>query len=181
LSTFIEQPRFSCALAAQQTVLAIPGALPIIHAGSGCSSTVFAFTALGAGGQGEGYGGGSAVACSNMSEQEVIFGGEERLSKLIASSLQVLKGDLFVVMAGCTAGIVGDDIESVSRSFAERGYPVVSVDTSGFRGSNYFGHETVLAAIIEQWSGDITPQPRPGLVNVFSVVPYQDPFWRGDL
>ena len=34
----ISEPRFSCALSAQQTVLAIPHAIPIVHAGPGCSS-----------------------------------------------------------------------------------------------------------------------------------------------
>lgn len=55
------------------------------------------------------------------------------------------------------------------------------METAGFKGSNYRGHEFVLEAIINQFVGNITPRVRKGLVNVFSVVPYQDPFWRSDL
>jgi nitrogenase molybdenum-iron protein beta chain len=55
------------------------------------------------------------------------------------------------------------------------------VETSGFRGNNYLGHELVVKGIIEGFVGDTEIRPRKGLVNVFSVVPCQNPFWRGDL
>ncbi|MDR3072822.1 MAG: hydrogenase [Clostridiales Family XIII bacterium] len=181
MSGIIEQPRFSCALAAQQTVLAIPRALPISHSGPGCVGKTFAFSATGAGFQGEGYGGGSTVSCTNSNEQDVVFGGEDKLAGFIDGAMKVLKGDLYVALSGCTSGIVGDDVEQVSRTFAADGFPVVGAETSGFKGNSYVGHEIVLRAIIEQFVGDIDPQVRHGLVNVFSVVPPQHPTWRGDL
>jgi nitrogenase molybdenum-iron protein beta chain len=177
----IEQARYSCALAAQQTVLAIPGAHPIVHAGPGCSSKVAAFATVNAGHQGEGYSGGNLVSSTNSCEPEVVFGGEGKLRSTIAGALRVLKGDLFVVMTGCTADIVGDDSVSVAREFAQLGNPVVGVETAGFKGNSYHGHDLVVNAIIEQFVGDVPAKPRKGLVNVFSVVPYQDPYWRGDL
>lgn len=181
MSTFIEQPRFSCALAAQQTVLAIPRALPIVHAGPGCAGKIFAFSSYGAGHQGEGYAGGGAISCTNTGEQEVVFGGEGKLRKLVDGAFQVLKGDLFVLLSGCTSGIVGDDVVSVARDFADRGKPVVGAETSGFKGNSIVGHEIVVREIIEQFVGDAAPSVRKGLVNVFSVVPFVAPFWRADL
>ncbi|MDR1611617.1 MAG: hydrogenase [Planctomycetota bacterium] len=181
MSGVIEQPRFSCALAAQQTVLAIPRALPIVHAGPGCSAKVFQFASYGAGYQGEGYGGGWAVSCTNSSEQEVVFGGEDKLRQLITGALQVLKSDMFVVLSGCTAGIVGDDVEQVASEFADADRPVIGAETSGFKGNSYFGHELVVKKIIGRLLDDAEPDIRPGLVNVFSVVPGQNPFWRADL
>lgn len=181
MTTIIEQPRFSCALAAQQTVLAIPRALPVVHAGPGCAGKVFAFSASGAGHQGEGYGGGGAISCTNTTEQEVVFGGEDKLRKLVNGALQVLKGDLFVILSGCTSGIVGDNVAAVASEFAAEGKPVVGAETSGFKGNSYFGHELVIKEIINQFVGDVEPRIRKGLVNVFSVVPFQDPYWRADL
>lgn len=181
MSTLIEQPRYSCALAAQQTVLAIPGAHPIIHAGPGCSEKARSFAGLGSGQQGEGYAGGNTVSCTNSSESEVVFGGENKLRDTIDGALRVLKGDLFVVLTGCTSDIVGDDSISVAKSFAEEGYPVVGTETAGFKGNNYYGHNQVVDGIIEQYVGDATPEVEKGLVNVFSVVPFQDAYWRGDL
>jgi nitrogenase molybdenum-iron protein beta chain len=181
VSSIIEQPRFSCALGAQQTVLAIPKGIPIVHAGPGCAGKIFAFTSGSAGHQGEGYAGGGNISCTNATEKEVIFGGEEKLTELVEGALQVLKGDLFVILSGCTSGIIGDDVVQVASTFAERGLPVVGAETSGFKGNNYYGHELVVTEIIKQFVGDVKPQVRKNLVNVFSVVPYQDPYWRGDL
>lgn len=181
MSSLIEKPRFSCALAAQQTVLAIPGGIPIIHAGPGCASKASGFAGIQAGQQGEGYAGRTHISCTNAGEREVVFGGEKNLTELIEGTLKVIKGDLYVALSGCTAGIIGDDTAHVADLFAKDGYPVVGVDTAGFRGNNYFGHELVVRAIIDQYVGNVTPNVRKGLVNVFASVPYQDPYWRGDM
>lgn len=181
MSTIIEQPRYSCALASQQTVLAIPGALPVVHAGPGCSSKAFGTIAGGAGWQGEGYAGGAAVTSTNTGEEDVVFGGENKLRRTIEGALKVLDGELYVVLSGCTADIVGDDSIHVAEEYRKQGYPVIGTETAGFKGNNYYGHEIVEKAIIEEFVGDVEPKVRKGLVNVFSVVPYQDPFWRGDL
>lgn len=183
MSEIIQEAKFTCALGAQQTVLGIPRAIPIIHAGPGCSSRQFAYLGAGAGYQGEGYAGGGQIPCTNSSQSEVVFGGEKKLAKLIDATLEVMDGDLFVVLAGCTAGIVGDDVVQVASDHSTKDKPVIGVDTAGFRGNNYKGHNLVLEALIEQFVGDIDDEPvvEKGLVNVFSVVPYQDINWRGDL
>lgn len=181
MSKIIEQPRYSCALGAQQTVLAIPRAIPILHSGPGCSAKIHGALATSAGYQGEGYAGGSHIPCTNSAEREVVFGGEQRLDETIDGSLKVLKGDLFVVLTGCTSEIVGDDVESITSKYRREGYPIVNAETGGFKGNNYFGHELVLQAIIKQLIGDVVPKVRKGVVNVFSVVPFQNQNWRGDL
>jgi nitrogenase molybdenum-iron protein beta chain len=86
-------------------------------------------------------------------------------------------------MSGCTAGIIGDDVVQLASDFAEDGKPVVGVDTSGFRGNAYVGHELVIKEIIKQFvdNYDTEVNIRKGLVNVFASVPPQNPFWRGDL
>jgi nitrogenase molybdenum-iron protein beta chain len=181
MSEFIEQPRFTCALAAQQTVLAIPGALPIVHAGPGCAMKIWQFASAQGGRQGEGYGGGIHIACTNSYEPDVVFGGEKKLRATIEGALKVLKGDLFAVLTGCTADIVGDDSVGVAKEFAERGIPIVGAETAGFKGTSYDGHEIIVEAILDQFLAETKPKVRRGLVNVFSVVPFQNPFWRGDL
>ena len=115
MANTISQPRYTCALGAQQTVLAIPGGIPIVHAGPGCSSKAFGFLATGAGQQGEGYAGGNQISCTNASETEVVFGGEKKLRQLVESTFKVLNGDLFVILSGCTAGIIGDDVVAIAK------------------------------------------------------------------
>lgn len=183
MSSLVEQAKFTCALGSLQTVLAIPKGVPIVHAGPGCAARQFSFASSGAGYQGEGYAGGGQISCTNSTQSEVIFGGEKKLRATVQGTLKVIDGDLYVIQSGCTAGIIGDDVEQVACDFADEGYPVVGVDTAGFKGNNYLGHELVVNAIINQYVSFETEKAavRKGLVNVFAVVPFQDAYWRGDL
>jgi len=180
MSAVIEQPRHFCTLGAQQSVLAIERGVPIVHAGPGCSNKLWGGLSFCNGFQGSGYAGGGAVPCTNTGEREVVFGGEERLAKLIEGALRVMDADLFVVLTGCTADIVGDDTAMVVNRFRAQGSPIVHAETGGFKGTTWQGHELVLRAIIEQF---LEPAPAivPGLVNVWASVPYLDPFWSGNL
>ncbi|MDP4089322.1 MAG: nitrogenase component 1 [Bacillota bacterium] len=181
MSRLVEQPRHYCTLGALQSVVAINRAIPILHSGPGCGVKLFRGLSFEAGYQGSGYAGGSSVPCTNATEKEVVFGGEDRLKEVIDGTLKVLKGDLFVVLTGCTADIVGDDAGQIVSEYQEQGVPIVFAETGGFKGSNFKGHELVNEAIINQFVGAREPRVRKGLVNVWSVVPYQDVFWAGNL
>lgn len=181
MSSIIEQPRYSCGISAQQTVLAIPGAHPILHSGPGCSERATMYSIYSGGFSGEGYCGASHISCTNSSQKEIIFGGTQKLRDTIDGAMKIIDADLYVVLTGCTADIVGDDSVGVAKEFAEKGYPVVGAETAGFKGSVYYGYSEVVKSIIEQYVGDTVPEVRKGTVNVFSVVPYQDPNWKEDL
>ncbi len=180
MSEIIQGPRHFCALGAQQTVTSIERAIPIVHAGPGCSAKLFQAMACSAGNQGAGYAGGDSIPCSNMIERDVVFGGEDKLRSLIEGTLKIMDGDFFVVLTGCTADLVGDDVGSIVREFQDRGIPIVFAETGGFKGDAYKGHELVLQAIIEQHL-QAAAVKQQGFVNVFAAVPGHDPFWEGDL
>lgn len=177
----ISQVRYVCALGASHTASAIPRVIPITHCGPGCADKQFVNVAFYNGFQGGGYGGGAVVPSTNFSEKEVVFGGCDRLRELIASSIKILDADLFVVLTGCIPDIVGDDVSSVVGEFQRDGVPIVAAETGGFKGNNYIGHEIVTKAIIDQYVGDYSGPREQGTVNVFSELPFQDTFWRGDL
>jgi nitrogenase molybdenum-iron protein beta chain len=178
MTGIIEQERYTCAIGAMQTVTAIKRAIPILHSGPGCGMMVSGFFE-----RAKGYAGGSTAPCTNSGENEVVFGGEEKLRKVILGAGQVLDSDLQVVLTGCTAGIVGDDVGRVVKAFQDQGRPIVHVETPGFKCNNYVSHSSVVQAIIDQYV-DRFAQGRtsnPRLVNVFASLPYQDPFWKGNL
>ncbi|MBR9647664.1 nitrogenase component 1 [Clostridium tyrobutyricum] len=177
----IEQPRHYCTLGAQQSVIAIKGAMPILHSGPGCGVKLFRGLSTDSGYQGTGYSGGGVIPCTNSTEKEVVFGGSKRLKEVIDGTLKVLKGDLFVVLTGCTSDIVGDDIGQIVGEYKKNGVPIVFAETGGFKGTNFKGHELVLKAIIDQFIGDRKPKIKKNLVNVFASVPFQDSFWVGNL
>ena len=111
-----------CAIGAMQTVVAIPRAAPILHSGPGCGPMVSGFF-----GKAKGYAGGSTAPCTNFTEREVVFGGEDKLEELIRNTYKVLDTDLQVVLTGCTSAIVGDDVERVVKTFAEEVKPIVTL------------------------------------------------------
>ncbi len=177
----IQQIRYVCSIAAMHSASAIPGVIPIVHCGPGCADKQFMNLAFYNGFQGGGYGGGAVVPSTNATEREVIFGGAERLRELIESSLTILDADLFVVLTGCISDLVGDDVGSVVNEFQERGVPIVYAETGGFKGNNFTGHELVTKAIIEQYTEARTYPRQERLVNVWSLLPYHNTFWKGDL
>lgn len=175
---YIEQPRYSCALGAIQSVVAIKKGVPILHSGPGCANKITKLI-----GQGEGYAGGSTIPCTNAEERDVVFGGERKLKNVIEGSFKVIDADLYVVMTGCTAAIVGDDVPSVVSEFQDEDKPIVEVDGGGFKSNNYVSHSKVVNAIIDQYVDKFkkSTEVTKGLVNLFATVPYQDPYWNGNL
>ena len=81
-NSFITYPKFSCALGAQQTVVAISNAVPILHSGPGCGMKAGGLLS-----QGQGYAGGNTIPCTNADGNDVIFGGMKKLDVLIHNIL----------------------------------------------------------------------------------------------
>ena len=84
------------------------------------------------------------------------------------------------MLTGCTAGIIGDDIESVTEEFKAKGNKVFAIDTPGFAGDSNLGYETVWNTFIDKVIA-APERKQENLVNIFGIVPYHDPFWSGTL
>lgn len=178
MPNLIEQPRYSCALGAMQSVVSIKRGVPILHSGPGCGNKINSLL-----GQGEGYAGGSTIPCTNADEKDVVFGGEAKLKNVIDGSFKVIDADLYVVLTGCTAEIVGDDVGSVVSQYQDEDKPIVYVESGGFKSNNYVSHSAVVNAIIDQYVDKFKNNDgvKNGLVNLFATIPYQDPYWNGNL
>ncbi|MDR3130334.1 MAG: hydrogenase [Treponema sp.] len=179
MSEHIEQQRYMCAIGAMQTVVAIPRAVPILHSGPGCGNMTSGFFE-----RSRGYSGGSTAPCTNFTETDVVFGGEKKLAEVIRNSYRILKSDLQVVLPGCTSAIVGDDVGSIVKEFADEGKPIVFADTPGFKYTNYEAHSEIVMAILKQYVERFAPAEQEKdkrLVNLFASIPYQDQFWKGNL
>ncbi len=174
-----EAPRYSCSLGgAYSTALAIYGTVPILHAGAGCGLGQLFGQHYPSGQNTGGQFGTTSTPCSCLIEEHVIFGGENKLRDLIASSQELLKGDLFAVISGCVPSLIGDDVEAVVSEFRDKA-PIINVKTAGFAGNSYTGYEQFFEAIIDQL---LVAQPtEKGLINIFGIVPNQNIFYKGDL
>ncbi|MDR2611866.1 MAG: hypothetical protein LBG06_03210 [Deltaproteobacteria bacterium] len=177
---FIDRPRHTCALGGALFALrALPRVVPIIHASAGCGFNVFNATNAGAGYLGGGYCGGGGWSSSNVTEQEIVFGGEGRLREQILSTLEIMDGDLYVVVSGCMVEMIGDDIGRVTAEIGDAPAPLLAVPTPSFRGNSSEGYDILLRGLFEGLAA--RGRRERGLVNVLGLVPGQDVFYRGNL
>ncbi|GHV09839.1 oxidoreductase nitrogenase component 1 [Clostridia bacterium] len=178
-STFIERAKFSCALGgALTTVAGLSRVVPIVHAAGGCASALSGTYNIAAGYRGVGYCGGNMIPTSNIAENNVVFGGEDRLEEQIENTLFALDGDLYIVLTGCQVEIIGDDAVGVARRFADKN--VIGVSTPGFLGNTLAGYDAVMTALVRDVIAPAT-QKEKKTVNIFGVVPGHDVFYRGNL
>lgn len=174
MKNYVENPRTLCALNGALGVFSTLGkSIPILHAGPGCGLQASI-------GVKAGYvGSGTGCPSSNMFEKEVVFGGVKRLQETIEGTLEVMEGDLYAVLTGCTSGIIGDDVASVVDEFKKKDVPIVYVDSSGFKGDSYFGYEAALTTLVKEFPEKQERDDKT--VNIFGIVPTQDITWRGNL
>ncbi len=181
MSQILENPRGGCVLAGINSVLgALDKVCPIFHAGPGCCMQTSAAEQGQSGHKSSCFVSSVSIPSSNMLEKEVVFGGTEKLRTTIQGAIDIMDADAFFVLTGCTAGIIGDDIASVTQEFLDKGHEVYPIDTPGFAGDSNLGYEIVWNTMIDQVIEEDV-QKDEKLVNIFGIVPYHDPFWSGTL
>lgn len=181
MSQIMENPKGGCVLAGINSVLgAINRVCPVYHAGPGCCMQTTAADQGQSGHKNSCFVSGVSLPSSNMLEKEVVFGGTGKLRTTIQGAVDIIDADAYFVLTGCTAGIIGDDIVSVTNEFSEKGIPVYPIETPGFAGDSNLGYEIMWNTLIDQVIEKDVPKDER-LVNIFGIVPYHDPFWSGAL
>ena len=181
MSEIMENPKGGCALAGINSVLgALDRVCPIFHSGPGCCMQSSASEQGQSGHKSSCFVSSVSIPSSNMLEKEVVFGGVNKLRTTIQGAVDIIAADAYFVLTGCTAGIIGDDIASVTNEFLEKGIPVYPIETPGFTGDSNLGYETVWNTFLDKViESDVQKDDK--LVNIFGIIPYHDPFWSGTL
>ncbi len=103
---------------------------------------------------------------SDFQEKDIVFGGDKKLDKLIdeVNKLFPLSRGISI-MSECPIGLIGDDIEAVSKKKAkECGKTIVPVRCEGFRGvSQSLGHH-IANDMVRDWvldKGEATHESGP--------------------
>lgn len=181
MSQVTENPKGGCVLAGINSVLgAIDCVCPIYHSGPGCCMQTTAADQGQSGHKSSRFVSSVSLPSTNMLEKEVVFGGTEKLRTTVQGAIDIIDADAYFVLTGCTAGIIGDDIVSVTEEFQDKGYSVYPIETPGFVGDSNLGYETVWTTMINQVIEEDVPKDDK-LVNIFGIIPYHDPFWSGAL
>ncbi len=92
------------------------------------------------------------VFTTDLSEADVIFGGEQKLAGAIDEAVERYHPTAVAVCATCPVGLIGDDIRQVAREAAERhGIDVLPLSCEGFKSEPGWLHGAT--RIFEEWVG----------------------------
>ena len=74
------------------------------------------------------------IYSTNLTEKDTIYGGAKKLEETIIEAYNRTKPSVIFVLTTCAAGIIGDDVESVTNRLESKlGIPIVAIFCEGFR------------------------------------------------
>lgn len=96
---------------------------------------------------------------TDISETDVVFGGEKKLFKAIREIIRKYDPAAVFVYQTCVTSMIGDDINAVCKAAREKfGTPVVPINAPGFVGSKNLGNKLAGEALLEHVIGTEEPE-----------------------
>lgn len=87
---------------------------------------------------------------TDLREQDVVFGGEKKLSSAIDEIVKKHSPKLIFIYATCIVGVIGDDIDAVCKSAEKKhNIRVIPVKSSGFAGNKSMGYRAACKALMK--------------------------------
>jgi nitrogenase molybdenum-cofactor synthesis protein NifE len=97
-------------------------------------------------------------ATTDLSELDVIHGGEKKLYRAIKEAIRRFDPPAIFVYQTCVPAMIGDDVVKVCEAATEKlGKPVVPVDAPGFAGSKNLGNKLGGEALLKYVIGSEEP------------------------
>ncbi|NMA11793.1 MAG: oxidoreductase [Chloroflexi bacterium] len=88
-------------------------------------------------------------ACTVISDNEIINGGEKSLKLALDSMLELYKPTAIFVISGCVSEMIGDDIQAVIEPYSQDQCIIRYVESAGFRGDFCDGYEHALLSLAD--------------------------------
>lgn len=96
---------------------------------------------------------------TDLSENDIIFGGEKRLYKAILEVQERYQPAAIFVYSTCVTALIGDDLDSVCETAGKKiGTPVIPVNSPGFIGSKNLGNRVGGESLLEYVIGTAEPE-----------------------
>jgi nitrogenase molybdenum-cofactor synthesis protein NifE len=96
---------------------------------------------------------------TDISENDVIFGGEKRLYKAIAQVIKRYHPPAVFVYSTCVTALIGDDLDAVCQAATQKfTTPVIPVNSPGFVGSKNLGNRLAGESLLEYVVGSAEPE-----------------------
>ncbi|MFH0823953.1 MAG: nitrogenase iron-molybdenum cofactor biosynthesis protein NifE [Pseudomonadota bacterium] len=104
---------------------------------------------------------------TDLQEKDVVFGGETKLYQALVELIDRYEPNAAFVYSTCIVAIIGDDMEAVcKRVAAEKGIPVIPVQSEGFKGNKRAGYNAACRAMFRLVGTGDTSRISPLSVNI---------------
>jgi len=161
------EPMSTCKLfGAIRAVIGIKNTIPVIHGPRGCAYHIRYLLSVRSGSR-------IRICSTELSQEDVVFGAEDKLRETIIAVDETYKPDLIPVLSSCSTSIIGEDIQKVARELKDDiNAEIITISAGGFESDQSGGYEEVLQTLIE----DITipnhlikeaDKPSINLIGVF--------------
>lgn len=96
---------------------------------------------------------------TDLSENDIIFGGEKKLYKAIQRVCDRYDPAAVFVYSTCVTALIGDDLDAVCKTASEKfGVPTIPVNSPGFVGSKNLGNRLAGESLLEHVIGTAEPE-----------------------
>ena len=117
---------------------------------------------------------------TDVSELDVVYGGEKRLYKSIREIIEKYDPPAIFVYQTCVTAMIGDDIEVVCKAATKKfGKPVIPVDSPGFVGNKNLGNKLAGESLLEYVIGTEEPEyTTPYDINIIGEYNLSGELWQ---
>ncbi len=96
---------------------------------------------------------------TDLSENDIIMGGEKKLYRGILEAYQRYQPPAVFVYSTCVTALIGDDLDAVCKAASQKlNIPIVPVNSPGFIGSKNLGNRVAGEALLEYVVGTAEPE-----------------------
>lgn len=117
---------------------------------------------------------------TDISELDVIYGGEKRLVRAIREIIEKYNPPAVFVYQTCVTALIGDDIEAVCKAASAKfGKPVIPVNVPGFAGVKNLGNKLAGEALLDYVIGTAEPAfTTPFDINIIAEYNLSGELWQ---
>jgi nitrogenase molybdenum-iron protein beta chain len=94
--------------------------------------------------------------------------------------MEVVDGDLYIIISGCQVEMIGDDIINTAENIKGLPARVLAVQTPSFKGNSQHGYDLVFEKLIRTYIPKQTVKKEKS-VNILGIIPGNDVFYKGNL
>ena len=117
---------------------------------------------------------------TDISENDVIFGGEKRLFRAVREVIEKYNPAAVFIYQTCVTALIGDEIEAVCKAARKKfGKPIIPINAPGFVGNKNLGNKLAGEALLDYVIGTEEPEfTTPYDINIIGEYNLAGEMWQ---